>query len=85
MPTPEEDTAVTAAALRDRDNPPLDDGFFERARRGRPPMAPELKKRQITILLDPDVIDRLKAGGPGWQTRANAMLRHALGLPEERR
>jgi uncharacterized protein (DUF4415 family) len=26
------------------------------------------------------VVERLKAGGRGWQTRANAALRKALGL-----
>jgi uncharacterized protein (DUF4415 family) len=32
-------------------------------------------KRQITLRLDPDVIDFFKAGGPGYQTRMNAVLR----------
>jgi uncharacterized protein (DUF4415 family) len=35
---------------------------------------PEAKK-QITLRLDPDVIDFFKAGGPGYQTRMNAVLR----------
>ena len=38
------------------------------------------RKRRVTMYLDPDVLDRLKAGGKGWQTRANAALRGALGL-----
>ena len=32
-------------------------------------------KRQITLRLDPDVIDFFKAGGQGYQTRMNAVLR----------
>ena len=32
-------------------------------------------KKQITLRLDPDVIDFFKAGGPGDQTRMNAVLR----------
>ena len=32
-------------------------------------------KKQITLRLDPDVIDFFKAGGPGYQTRMNAVLR----------
>jgi uncharacterized protein (DUF4415 family) len=27
-----------------------------------------------------DVLERLKAAGAGWQTRANAILRKAMGL-----
>ena len=47
---------------------------------GRPPLAPEARKKRVTLHLDPDVLDRLKADGKGWQTRANAALRKALGL-----
>lgn len=35
---------------------------------------PEAKK-QITLRLDPDVIEFFKAAGPGYQTRMNAVLR----------
>jgi len=37
-------------------------------------------KRRVTMMLDPDIIERLKAGDRGWQTRANALLREALEL-----
>ena len=47
---------------------------------GRPPLPPEQRKKRVTLYLDPDLLDRLKAGGKGWQTRANAALRVALGL-----
>ena len=50
------------------------------ARRGRPPLPSEVRKKRVTMMLDPDVIDRLKADGKGWQTRANALLREALGV-----
>lgn len=40
--------------------------------------APPRLKRQITLRLDPDVIERFKAGGPGWQTRINEALRKAI-------
>lgn len=49
-------------------------------RHGRPVLPPEARKRRVTMYLDPDVLDRLKADGRGWQTRANAALRKALGL-----
>lgn len=49
-------------------------------RRGRPPLPSEVRKKRVSIMLDPDVIDRLKKDGKGWQTRANALLRNALGV-----
>jgi uncharacterized protein (DUF4415 family) len=35
-------------------------------------------KRPVTMRLDSDVIAWLKADGPGYQTKANALLRHAM-------
>jgi uncharacterized protein (DUF4415 family) len=37
-------------------------------------------KRQVTLRLDPDVIERFREGGPGWQGRINEALRKAMGL-----
>jgi len=36
-------------------------------------------KRSITLRLDPDVVERWRATGPGWQSRMNEALRAALG------
>ena len=47
---------------------------------GRPLLPDEVRKRRVTIMLDPDVIDHFKAGGRGWQTRVNAALRKVAGL-----
>ena len=47
---------------------------------GRPPMPADQRKQRVTLHLDPEVLERLKADGRGWQTRANAALRRALGL-----
>ena len=58
----------------------LDEAFFATARRGRPPLPSEQKKQQVTMLLDPDVLDHFKKSGRGWQTRINAALRRAAGL-----
>jgi uncharacterized protein (DUF4415 family) len=74
--TDEEDAAITAAALADPDNPPWDEHF--RSKRGRPKQ--EVVKEQIALRLDPEVIARFKAGGPGWQTRMSDVLRKAVGL-----
>ena len=47
---------------------------------GRPPLPDAAKKQRVTLYLDPDLLARLKSEGKGWQTRANAALRKALGL-----
>lgn len=47
--------------------------------RGRPPLRGEAK-RQVTLRIDPDVLDRFRADGPGWQGRINEALRKAVGL-----
>ena len=45
---------------------------------GRP--ASENPKKQVTLRLDPDVVERFRATGKGWQSRINAELRKALGI-----
>jgi uncharacterized protein (DUF4415 family) len=49
-------------------------------RRGRPPVSNP--KKQVTLRIDTDVVERFRAGGPGWQSRMNAALRKAAGLAE---
>lgn len=49
-----------------------------RRARGRPPV--EHPRKLVSIRLDQDVIDKLKSGGKGWQTRLNETLRKAVGL-----
>ena len=46
---------------------------------GRPPRG-AAAKRQVTLRLDPDVIEKFREGGPGWQGRMNEALRKAVGL-----
>lgn len=48
--------------------------------RGRPKLPESEQKKRVTMYLDRDIIEKLKMGGKGWQTRANAKLREALGL-----
>ena len=70
------------------DAPALDQHWFDTAeasvagkpvaRRGRPPL--EAPKQLVSIRLDRDLVARLKAQGPGWQTRVNDTLRRAIGL-----
>jgi len=57
--------------------------FFDRLEearraRGRPPA--ENPKKQVTLRLDADVVEKFRAGGPGWQSRINSALRKAAGL-----
>jgi uncharacterized protein (DUF4415 family) len=70
-----EDASISADALADPDNPPADDLL---RRRGRP-LSPN-RKRAIKLRIDPDVIDRFRQSGPGWQSRMNDVLRKAVGL-----
>ena len=46
---------------------------------GRPPERGEPKK-QVTLRLDADLLERFRSDGPGWQSRINATLRKAMGM-----
>ena len=46
-----------------------------RAKRGRPPMAPDERKEQIALRVDRDVLAWYRAQGEGWQTRMNKVLK----------
>lgn len=49
--------------------------------RGRPPGSVQAtRKEQVTIRLDRAVLAKLRADGPGWQSRLNETLRKALGV-----
>ena len=37
-------------------------------------------KKLVSLRIDPDVLDKFKAGGVGWQSRMNDALRKAAGL-----
>jgi uncharacterized protein (DUF4415 family) len=50
----------------------------EAAKRGRPPV--ESPKRQITLRLDEEIIQRYKQSGKGWQSRINDALRKSAGI-----
>lgn len=40
----------------------------------------ENPKVAVSLRLDPEILARFKASGPGWQTRINDALREAVGL-----
>ena len=62
------------------DIPPLGDEFFKKATSAWPPA-----KQQLTIRLDADVLNWLKANGRGYQTRINRILRAAMESKPPRR
>ena len=88
--TDADDADALAAAKADADSPPLKTGARLRPahevhpqlvveqlrRRGRPKLASP--KRQVTLRLDADIVDGMRATGPGWQVRVNATLRRWL-------
>jgi len=70
-------------AMKDRDidfsdAPELDDDFFTEAK-----LWPG-KKKQITIRLDPDVVDFFKTKGRGYQSSINAALRRYMEAQQRR-
>ena len=77
---------VGAGAWVDPDDAPeLTEEFFDRAeiregdrviRRGRPPLA--APKQAVSVRLEPELLARLRAGGPGWQSRLNEAVREWL-------
>jgi uncharacterized protein (DUF4415 family) len=91
--TDEEEARIQAGIAQDPDNPELTEADFarmrpaaelhpelvERWRRTRGPQRTPTK-RLVSLRLDPDLLERLRAGGPGWQRRANDLLRRAVGL-----
>jgi uncharacterized protein (DUF4415 family) len=92
--TPEEDAAITTAALSDPDAQPMTDKQLARLRPAREALSPVLyaaltRKTEADhpagstrIRLDADVLEGLKATGKGWQTRMNDALREWLARSE---
>lgn len=50
---------------------------FKKAKKGRPHGR---NKAVVSISMDKDLLDILRHGGAGWQSRVNALLRAAVGL-----
>lgn len=86
LPTPREDAAIAAGIAADEDTHEVGAAEFRRMKRiGRPPSTTPTKV-STTLRLDADVLEGLRATGPGWQTRVNAALRSWLRRhPPERR
>lgn len=74
---PDDAPPLTAAMLDDAEF--FHGDTFIRRGRGRPPTGNA--KELVSLRLDQDVLAKLRAAGPGWQTRVNSLLRQALHLP----
>src|ERR1700681_1898860 len=78
--TPAEARRLDAVPIDYSEIPPLGDEFFTKATAAWPPA-----KHQLTIRLDADVLNWLKANGKGYQTRINRILRAAMESKPARR
>ncbi|QBF32125.1 BrnA antitoxin family protein [Thalassococcus sp. S3] len=58
----------------------LDDDFFAKAKPGRPALPESQKKKRVNVMLDPDVVERLKTVKGSTSERVNRLLRADLGL-----
>ena len=90
-PTAEQEAAIQRGIAQDPDNPELTEEDLARMRPARE-THPELveawlrtrgKQKQptkvlVSLRLEREVVDRLRASGRGWQSRANDMLRKAV-------
>nr|CAA6830831.1 MAG: Unknown protein [uncultured Thiotrichaceae bacterium] len=78
VPSDEDEARIVAAAESDPDARPwteeeLSQVKVAQLRRGRPKVA--TPKEHVTIRLDADILQALRASGKGWQTRVNDALR----------
>ncbi len=92
--TPEEEAAIQAGIAADPDAREWTDEDFARARPAREMLPPAVydalverrvrgpqkapTKELISVRLDQDLLERLRATGPGWQGRVNDTLRKAV-------
>jgi uncharacterized protein (DUF4415 family) len=90
--TDEEEAAIQRGIAQDPDNPEWTDEMFAQARpaaevMGEPTVRSLMRRRgpqrapvkeAINLRLDAELVAALRASGPGWQSRVNALLRKAV-------
>ena len=89
--TPEEEVAIRSAIDADPDTWELPEEDWARmrpVREAHPELVGEYRRTRgrqksptkllVSLRLERDVVERLRASGPGWQSRANDMLRKAV-------
>ncbi|MNT67532.1 hypothetical protein D3C72_2056840 [compost metagenome] len=77
VPTQEEDEAINRGIAADVDTCELSATDVKQMKKMGRPKA-EVTKERITIRLSPDVLERFRATGAGWQTKVDAALRDWL-------
>ena len=80
VPTAAEDAAIAAGIAQDRDTIEITAADMARMQPLRRPGRPKAEhpKVPVTMRVDADVLDAIKASGSGWQTRVNEVLRDAV-------
>ena len=80
MPTAAEDAAIAAGIAQDQDTVEITAFDMARMQPLRRPGRPkaESPKVPVTMRVDADVLEAIKASGAGWQTRVNELLRDAV-------
>jgi len=81
IPTMDEDAAIDAGIAADPDTADVSAKDFANlrpVRRGRPKL--DHAKQAVKLRLDADLLEHLRASGPGWQSRVNEALRKVAGL-----
>jgi uncharacterized protein (DUF4415 family) len=74
LPDTAEEKRINAGIAADSDTFEVSDAQFKKMR-GRPAGS---NKTLVHIRLDNDVVEKFKAGGAGWQTRINEVLKKAI-------
>ena len=80
VPTAAEDAAIAAGIAADPDTMEINAEMAARMQPLRRPGRPKVEqpKVPVTMRVDADVLEAIKASGTGWQTRVNAVLREAV-------
>lgn len=80
MPTAAEDAAIAAGVAQDADTMELTAELAAKLQPLRRPGRPKVEQPKVpmTMRVDADVLDAIKASGTGWQTRVNQVLREAV-------
>jgi len=77
LPSDQEESDINAGIAEDPDTRELSDREFQRLRPlGRPKA--KVTKERITIRLSPEVVEKFRATGSGWQARMDKALQEYL-------
>lgn len=78
------DGELEASIAADADWKDVPSDWYKDAKPGVPFPLPKENKLQVTLRLDPDVLEHFKRQGRGWQSRINAVLKTFVRAEERR-